>query len=269
MIDGLRSLLREPLVYFVLIGATVFALDAALRRDADTIRITPAVREGITQTLQVRLGRAPTADEVQTDLERWKEQQALYREAVKMGLRDDDPVVIGEMASKLLQIAREREVLPEPSEAELRAFLERHRSEYTVPASYDVDLVFVAQTPGDARARVDEVLARLRAGASPEGLGDWFPRGHRFTGVSAQDAALLFGEDAAKALPTFAPGEWNVVAGIRGYYALRVTGVDHGEPVFEKLRGALVFAWQADRREQAAMAFAQRVEARYRFVMSQ
>ncbi|MBV9948169.1 MAG: peptidyl-prolyl cis-trans isomerase [Myxococcales bacterium] len=264
-----RSLRREPLVAFVLAGALVFAIDHALRRDGATIRITTAVREELARSLQAQLGRPAQPPELQAELERWKEEQALYREGVKMGLRDDDPVVRAHVAGKLLQIAQERTVLPDPTEAELRDFLERHRREYTTPALYDFDQVFFSHAQGDPRARAEEALARLRAGASPEGAGDWFPRGTRFTRESASDIAVLFGVDAAKEVPGFAPGEWHLVQGPTGVHALRVTAVDRGEPDFNRLRPALASGYAAERRDRAAQAYAREIEARYRFVESE
>jgi hypothetical protein len=266
---GTAPLLREPLVYFVLVGALVFGVDAALRRDVDTIRVTPSVREEIARSLLVRLGRPPDANEQKDELERWKSEQALYREGVKMGLLDEDPSVRAHIASKLLQIARERDVLPEATEAELRDFFERRRSVYTLPATFDFDQVFISRTASDAREKAEQLLTKLRAGASPQGLGDWFPRGTHFTGESLADVSTLFGDQAAKEMPGYAVGGWNLVAGPQGFHAVRVTGADRGEPSFEALRPALVLGLEAEKRDRAAQTYARAIEARYRFVDSQ
>jgi hypothetical protein len=266
---ALASLFREPLVYFILLGAAIFAVDGALRRDTDTIRITPSVREGIAQSLQIRLGRPANPAEEQAELDLWKQEQALYREGVKMGLLDEDPSVRAHVAAKLLQIAREREVLPPASDAELRDFLERHRQAYTLPPTFDFDHVFFSPARADARAQAERALSELRGGASTEGLGDWFPRGNRFSGESLADVALLLGDDAAKAMPGYAVGEWNLVQGPGGFHLVRVTAVDRGEPDFATLRQALTLAFDAERRDIAARAFARQVESRYRFLSAE
>jgi hypothetical protein len=264
-----RRLLREPLVHFVLLGAAIFAVDGALRRDTDTIRITPSVRQGIAQSLELRLGRPPDPSEQQAELERWKQEQALYREGVKMGLLDEDPSVRAHIASKLLQIAREREVLPRASDAELRDFLDRHRLAYTLPPTFDFDHAFFSQTDVDARPRAERALSHLREGASPEGVGDWFPRGNHFSGESLADVALLLGDEAAKEMPGYAVGEWNLVQGPGGFHLVRIGKVDRGEPDFTTLRPALTIAFDAERRDGAARAFAREVERRYRFVSTE
>jgi hypothetical protein len=247
----------------------IFAVDHAVRRDVDTVRITPSVRDEIARSLTGALGRPPQPSELQAGLDRWKEEQALYREGIKMGLLDNDPGVRAHIASKLLQIARQREVFPEATDPELRDFLEQHRANYTLAPTFDFEQVFISQTQSNAREQAEQLLSRLRAGASPEGLGDWFPRGNRFNQESLSDIAMLMGEDAAKQLPGFAVGEWNLVPGRQGFHAVRVTRVDRGEPDFDRLRPSLILALDAERRESAARAFAREVEGRYRFIDSQ
>jgi hypothetical protein len=264
-----RPFLREPLVYFVLVGASIFGVDRALQRDAETIRITPPVRDEIARSLRVRLGRLPDVNETKEELERWKQEQALYREGLKMDLAKGDPVVRAHIASKLLQIARERDVLPEATDAELRDYLERHRSTFTLAPAFDFIQVFISQTRSDAGAQAEQVLSRLREGASTEGLGDWFPRGNQFSHETLADISMLLGEQAAKEIPRYVVGEWNLVAGPRGFHAVRVLGVDRGEPDFESLRPALVLALEAERRESAAQAFAREIEGHYRFLDSE
>ena len=262
----MHHVLREPLVHFALAGALAFAVSAALGRNTDTIRIPRQVRDDIARSLQARLGRTPEAAETEGAVEGWKEEQALYREAVKMGLRDDDPVVVSHVAAKLLDVARERDVLPEPTDGDLREFLARSGGRFATPATYDLEQVFVSQTRGDARPRAEQLLSELRAGASPDGQGDWFPRGTRFRSETASDVAQLLGDQAGGEIAGYAVGEWHLVAGPRGFHALRVTAVDRGEPDFDRLRPALLMAYDADRREAAARTYARKVTGSYRFV---
>lgn len=264
-----RTLAREPLVYFVLAGTLAFGVSAAIGRDADTIRIPRQVKAEIARALEGRLGHAPGPTELEGELERWKEEQALYREAVKMGLRDDDPFVVSHVAAKLRNIARERDVFPPPSEKDLRDFLERNRSRFSIPATYDFEQVFLSQTHDDAPQRAEQILSDLRAGMPPDGLGDWFPRGSRFRNQTANDIGQLLGEQAAREIAGYGLHDWNLVQGPQGFHAIRVTAVDRGEADFDKIRPALVLAYDAQRRDEAARSFARGVTGRYRFVDSE
>ncbi len=272
----MRSWVREPLLYFVLAGALIFLVDRARHKDEAVIRVTPAVRDELGQTLATRLGHAPDPAEIAAEIERWKEEEALYREGVKMGLADDDPVVRSRVAAKLMEVARERDVFAPPTDAELRDFFEQHKARFTAAASFDFDQVFIARAraasdasaPKDARERAEEVLAQLRAGAAPEGLGDWFPRGTHFTRESLAQIAQILGDDAARQIAGYDVGPWYLVQGPRGFHAVRVTRADRGEPDFDTLRGSIAMAFDAERRSRAAEAYAKTVASHFRFVDS-
>jgi peptidyl-prolyl cis-trans isomerase C len=264
-------------VYFVLAGALIFLVDRALHRDQGVIRVTPVMRDELARSLANRIGHAPDAAEIATEVGHWKEQEALYREGLRMGLADDDPVVRDRVATKLMEIAKERDVFAPPTDAELRDFFERNKARFASPATFDFEQVFIARTqvpapdasaPKDARERADLVLAKLRAGASPEGLGDWFPRGTRYSGESLSEIAALLGDNAAREIPGYSVGQWNLVQGPRGFHAVRVTHADREAPDFDKLRPAVAMALDAERRDRAAEAYVRSVESHFRFVDS-
>ncbi len=260
---------REPMLQFLVIGALVFAADHALRTDDRVIRITPAVRSEVARSVESRLGHSPDAAELQTELDHWKQEEVLYREAMKMRLLEKDNIVRTHLAGKLLDIARARTVTPSPTEAELRDYLQKHNDRYATPATHDFEQVFVERTHDDARARAAQLLARLRSGTSPEGLGDPFPRGRQFSGQPLSRIALLFGEPAAKQIASLPVGEWNLVEGQRGFHLVRVSRVDSGAPDFQQLREALAISLKSERQEQAAQVFVRDLERRYRFVSSE
>jgi len=235
------------------------------------------VREELARSLASRLGHVPDAAEIAAEVERWKQEEALYREGVKMGLAADDPVVRSRVATKLMEIAKERDVFAPPTDAELHEFFERNKSRFTAAATFDFEQVFIARThapaqdasaPKDARERADEVLAKLRAGAPPDGLGDWFPRGTRFSGESLSEIAQLLGDDAAREIPGYSLGQWNLVQGPRGFHAVRVTHADRDDPDFDKLRPAVALALDAERRDHAAEVYVKGIESHFRFVDS-
>lgn len=272
----MRSWVREPLVYFVAAGTLVFLIDRARHKDQAVIRVTPEVREELTRSLANRLGHAPTPFEVTAEVDHWKQEEALYREGLKMGLADDDPVVRSRVAAKLMEIAKERDVFAPPTDAELHDFFERHEARFTSPPTFDIDQVFIARThpaedaspPKDARERAEAILAQLRAGAAPDGLGDWFPRGLHFTGESLSEIGQLLGDEAARQIPGYPVGQWNLVPGPRGFHAVRVTRANRDEPDFDELRPAVAMAFDAERRDRAAEAYVKSVESHFRFVDS-
>ncbi|HUS29013.1 MAG TPA: peptidylprolyl isomerase [Kofleriaceae bacterium] len=240
---------REPLVHFLAIGAALFALDAwrseptprtspppssstpsSATPIADAgvaerrIVVDPAVRAASAEAAERRLGRAPTPAEIADETERWIDEEILYREAVSRGLDRDDPVIHQRIAGRMSYVLEQALVVPEPTDAELRAWFDSHREQWSVPEHVDFTHVFV--TGDNATARADELLTQLANGAPPERLGDRFPAGHKFRGRKLADLAQSFGAEFVDGLASQSPGAWVKRTSRHGVHLVRVDRVD-------------------------------------------
>jgi hypothetical protein len=261
-----RQLFREPVLYFVIVGALVFAVDHALRSNEHTIRLTPAVRNEIVRVFEARLGRLPSANETDLELKRWTAEEALYREGLRMRLYENDIGIRARLVEKVAELGRLRTVVIKPTETELREYFANHRDLFTAPPTYDFEQVFVSHAHSDARARAEQILAQLREGAPKDKMGDPFLLGSQIKGETTIRVSDLFGERVAKELPTYSLGEWNFVEGTQGFHVLRVTHIERISPDFEKLRDVLISEIVAKRQERAAEAFNREIMAHYRLV---
>ena len=153
----------------------------------------------------------------------------LYREAVALGLEREDPLVRGILVHKMRLLLKRTSGAPAPDDAELRAYLERHRNRYLQPARVTFDHVYLARARGgnalDRDAR--RLLARLGARATPAAeavrLGDPFPFGSHMTVQSARDLARIFGIDFAAVVLALEPGTWAPVGSPYGVHLVRIT----------------------------------------------
>lgn len=248
-----RSALRQPLVYFVLLGATVFAVDAALR-PARNIQVSEAVENEVLAELARTLGRAPTKEELEGALDEWVDTELLFREALALGLDQNDAVIRNHLAQKLAHVVRERSVLADPTEAELRAQLEANPARYTRPDTYDVRHVFIAR-PGadDHPARVASALDALRAGANADGVGDHFPRGPVFTDSTRLQLEQALGIRLLPELAADRVQQWQSVSGPRGTHLVRLEAIHSGAPDLDRSRDALVKD-VSEQKKRAALA---------------
>jgi hypothetical protein len=117
-------LLREPLLHFLLLGALLFAFDAALREappPVDVIRITNAEIDRLRTQWTNQYRRPPAPAELHGLVHAGVREEVLYREALAMGLDEDDSVVRRRLAQKLEFLIEDLAAAREPSEAELSA----------------------------------------------------------------------------------------------------------------------------------------------------
>lgn len=98
------DLLREPLLHFLLAGASLFALHGVFGAevtDADRIVVGPDEIAAIVQRSGAQTGRIPSDAELDALVEGWVREEVLYREALAMGLDEGDPVVRQRMIDKM------------------------------------------------------------------------------------------------------------------------------------------------------------------------
>lgn len=124
---------REPLILFVVIAALLFGVHALRSRDDATAPARVVVTAETVAELAVAWeelrGRPPGPEELRGEIERWVRDEILVREAVALGLGEDDTVVRERLARKLERHAVGVEP-PTPTEEEVRAFYEANRERW-------------------------------------------------------------------------------------------------------------------------------------------
>lgn len=221
----LHRLAREPLLVFLLLGALIFAVDRiGPRVDADTITVSEARLDSLRADFRTREGSAPDPDELDALVADWVTEEALYRRARELGLHRNDPLIRRQMVRKMRYLIEDATPLPEPSEAELAAWLDAHPERFGTPPHMSFDHVFIARG-SNAEARALAALALLQEGAaSAETLGDPFPGGARIEDATPQRIARDFGSAFQRQLEGIRNGHWQgPIASRLGWHLLRVT----------------------------------------------
>jgi hypothetical protein len=100
--------LREPLVQFLLIGVVLFGLGYA-RKGGDSrheIVVSAGKIAQLTQQFQALWMRPPTRQELDGLIESYVREDVFYREAIAMGLDQDDQVIRRRLMNKLQFVTR-------------------------------------------------------------------------------------------------------------------------------------------------------------------
>lgn len=256
-----KAIAREPLFHFLVIGAVLFAIDAWRNPDrekAPTMAAPPAApvpaggsrghgdspdRQGAATgpiivdadvvarariQAERRLGKAPTGAELDAEIERWVDEEVLFREAIARGLERDDPVIHRRIADRMMFVLEQSLIVTEPTDAELQAWFESRRTEWSQPARIDFTHVFVAGSDAAAAARIGELETALTTGAAAERLGDVFPGGRRYRGRKLADLALAFSDSFVGGLDAQPVGVWKRRTSRHGLHLVRVDRVEAG-----------------------------------------
>jgi hypothetical protein len=254
-----RSLLREPFVHFVLLGAAIFAL-WGLVGEAEPPPSTGSVQVvlGGERILELESGFATTHGRAPSEQERAElvrdavADEVLYREGMKAGLSRGDPIVRRRLVQKMRFLLQEMSPVPEPSEADLHDWIEaRGAAGRPVPAGSIRQLFFDAEQRVDARGDAARALAVALAGDGlPE--ADPFLFGHELGLRDIDRFRSDFGPAFAQALLELPEGAWGLAESPWGWHLVQVLErVEPGERSSASLRTQARSELLRERREEA------------------
>lgn len=270
---ALLRLWREPLLRFLVLGAILLALDHALApsaaEDGRAIVVTTTQQAALRESFRAEHGRAPQAGELQALLNRWIDEQVLYREALALGLDRRDVIVQRQLTQKMRFLIEDSSLLPEPSETQLQAWLDQHPERYGHPQTVSFEQVFLSRGRHGERlaAEASKLGSQLKQRpADFVGLGDPFLVGQLVTDADAARLRRDFGEGFADSLHTLDVGSWSgPITSSFGTHFVRVTARGSFRPanlaeVAERVRLDYRLA-QREELNQRALA---ELRARYR-----
>jgi len=264
----MRHLLREPLLHFLLLGALLFLAYGWLNRTGlvttDEIVVSQNQVEGLVTQFERVWQRAPTSSERQALIESWVRDEIFYREALAMGLEQDDPVVRRRLSQKVQFILDTGSDSAPPTDAELQRWLDEHADRYRIEPAYALRQVYF--DPGRHGERLGPVIAQARralaTGSTAAGDATMLPA--ELEG-RASDVERQFGAEFEQALRTLPVGGWQ--GPVRSAFGLHLVALDDrsdGRAArLEEVRPEVARDLMQARVEAAQDAQYQRLRARY------
>ena len=259
-----EALVREPLVHFLVLAALLFVAYGLLSPSGlDTIVVERASIDRAVAERAALLARPLTEAERHATITTLIDDEILLREAYRRGL-DRDAVVTRHLVQKMRYLLGEEQ--PEPSEADLRAFLEANRERYRAPPTVTLQHVFYA----DAAEVPADLQDQLPDGPDLDDLGNRLltlgPRLHRY---SLPDLIELAGPEVARQVFELPVGEWQgQMSSDQGVHFVRVAERHPPEePAFEEIEAYLRQDWLFTRQEEALAEKLNELRANYRIIM--
>jgi hypothetical protein len=214
-----------------------------------------------------RVGTEPTPAEDAAIVDRYVDDEVVYREALAMGLDRGDIIVRRRLLQKMEFLLEGLHPIPEPTDAELQAYLAGHADHYRTPARIGLVHVFVSRDRhgADADAVAAGLRDRLEAGADPATLGDPFLRGRELRAQSEQDLSGIFGPAFARAAVELPLHTWSrPVTSSYGLHLVRVSERVPAEvPELARIRAAVRQDWAEERRRETQRAALAELRRKY------
>jgi hypothetical protein len=246
-------LLREPLLHFVALGVALF-LVYALASDLFTpdtsrrIKITASEIELLAENWARQWQRPPTEDELRGLVEARVREEVLYREALAVGLDQNDVVVRRRMVQKVELLSQDLALLADPTDQELQTFFAENQEEYRIPPRISFSHIYfnVDSRGAEAEGDAGRILQTLRAQSPPPAR------------------APEMGDRFMLALLELEPGWHGPIASGYGLHLVHVSERLESElPDYRDIRDRLVVDFNRDRSERARDALYEGLRANY------
>lgn len=241
------SLLREPLVHFMIAGALVFALlsgrapDAGERRIVVNAEVVSRLLNRFTESFH----RQPTSQEMDGLISDYVHEQVYYREALRLGLDKDDEIVVRRMRNKMIAIATNDAEAATPTDADLQKLLDKDPGRYAREPKVTFAQLYLGADSPAARAAARDALVALRQGGDATRFAQAAPINPRYVAADADSIGATFGDAFALALRKLPRGEWTgpVTSGL-GLHLVRVDAVIAARPpTVDEARQQLANDW--------------------------
>ena len=253
----IKKLLKEPLVHFLLIGAGLFLLFGLTRvpgGDASNrVVITASQVEQLAAQFSRTWMRPPTEDELAGLIESYVRDEIYYREAVAMGLDQNDPQVRRRMRLKLEFILEDLTAEKAPGDDVLKAFMQHHPDKFMAETQISFrQIYFNPDKRRNLKADAERMRIRLNRGESPEAAGDPTMLPYEYTFATRSDISRSFGEAFAREVVDLDPGEWKgpLSSGL-GVHLVKVSERVPGRiPDLSEIRAQVEREYMAQRRQE-------------------
>lgn len=266
----LSKVVREPIVAFLIIAGLIFAMNALVApsnapRPVDRIEVSEGRVIQIAESYRLLTGSPPAPDELRNLVADFVDEEIAYREAIAMGLDQDDTIIRRRLRQKLEFMMLDAAVVEPPTEQDLRDWFAENRSRYQTPERRALDIITFLSDRGEAFRRAQSALGVIQQGGDPSGLGDptLLPEAVPLTtqrGISRQ-----FSDQVAEAAFAATPGQWaGPVRSGFGAHLIRARDVaPPHQPEFADLREQLLEDYTRIRESEALEQRWRDMRARY------
>lgn len=274
----IMHLLKEPMLHFLLIGVVLFLIhgwkntsgSVPAGQAATTISQISVTRENIDQmsSLFVKTWqRLPTEEEQKELIEDFVRNEIFYREAIALGLDRNDEVLKRRLRQKMEFIYEDISSLAEPTDEDLKAFMEKHQENYFTDPRIAFSQVYLNPNQRGMAIETDarQILAQLKAGDNPDTVGDATLLEAELPLSPLWDIRKQFGDEFGKNLLELQTGEWTgpIRSGFGRHLVFISERLGTRLPNLDEVREEVRRDWMAEKQRELKDAAYAKIRERY------
>ena len=269
----MKRALRDPLFHFLILGGILFIAVSLLGTKAkpqNEIVITRSGQKHLADLFELTWQRKPSADELGNLTEEHIKEEVYYREALALGLDDNDTIVRRRLRQKLEFMQEDLSSLEPPTENELRTYFGVHKDQYKTDHIMSFKQVLVSPKKLDADTLGALAISeKLTAGAPPQSLSRSSLLPVSMNLETAKSIRNTFGSDFLEQITDQDLQQWGgpVYSGF-GTHLVNVNLNQKPQPLtFEQSKNKVAIDYTQAKREQAAANYYKNLRSQYRITI--
>ena len=274
----MKKWLREPLLHFLLIGAGLFLL-YGLQNDGyvsenNRIVISKGNIDRLIALWEKKRQRPPTQIELERMIEQQIREEVLYREALAMGLGENDVIVRKRLAQKIDFITTDIAAMAEPGDKQIVDFFNLNQDKFEKPGALTFEHIYFNRdkrgdkTEADAQALLDK-LKQSDVVLDVSLAGDSFMMGQQYEQIEKQGVTRLFGKGFSKDLFELKTNSWQgPVNSSYGIHLVYISNKNAAQSVeLNSVRDKVISEWRAEQRQIQNETLYRKLRERYDVVI--
>ena len=274
--------LKEPLLHFLLLGALLFGLYSLLNPEEasftdNRIVVSAGDIERLSVNWEQRRNRPPTDSELQMLIDSYIREEVYYREALALGLDQNDAVLRRRMMQKMEFLTNDIADLSQPDETALNQYFLTNQDKYELPARISFTHIYFSSTKhgqqlhDNAAKALAEISVAAETVFRAQELGDSFMHQHDFTLETSFEISRLFGDGfAARVFQLQSDGWQGPIESGYGLHLVRVNQkVDASSPELGSVVDQVRNDWMFEQRQKINKEIYDQFRQRYEIVVEE
>ena len=261
--------MTKKLFIFLGIGLSIFLIDLLLNpvNEDKTIFITNDEVMSLVSAWSIQVGRDPNVDEIRSIIDGLVEEEILYREALRLGLDNEDRIIKRRLAQKLTFL-RQESISNDPDNKALAAYYDSNVDAYKNPERFSFTHLYFS-IEKDALERSKLALRKIKKGDNYSGA-DPFLLGKNFSNRSKKDIKKDFGINFLKAFDSSELNTW--LGPITSSYGIHLVKIlDKSEsylPTFAEIRPQVKIDYLLEERDAQIKGYLEELKSEYKVVLN-
>ena len=251
----------KVLIFFV-IGICLYLVDTVMSADEDkNIFVSDQEILSLISAWKSQVGRDPTDDELVRIINNLIDEEILYREALLLGLDQEDTIIKRRLAQKITFLKEES--IPEiPSAKELKEYFENNKEKYFIESSFTFTHYYFSEN-SNSLARSQQALKNLQEKSAVK--SDPFYLGKAFANEPLRNINTNFGKAFGKELMEANLNQWNgPFKSTYGHHIVYLNSTNPGYiPEIEEVLRQVEVDFLQMKREDAVRGFLSDIRSEY------